>query len=304
MKKIIIILIGIGLQSGVVHSQTIQKDYLEKINYWKQDFFHKKVKEVETEHTEFYIQRSGREQLQKIQKQSISKQTYNNSGKLMSQLIKTSFYNSSTTRKNLSKTVYEYDNNLFLLKERTYTNLDTVLLKPIDTASYASKVYKYDTKGMLISCLEYNNTKVLVKTTTISTDTIQKTIELLIKENNNYSSYLKIVDKFDDEANLIEQTFYKGNQPNGKNSLTYNADGKKEKEHFEAYDSYYESVEQYQYNKNGLLAVHGRNSNVDPGNKYYYTYTLDKNKNWLTKIIKKDDEIVTESYTRKIVYYK
>lgn len=294
-----------SLQSGILYSQTIQKDYLDEINYWKQDFFHKKVKEVETEHTEFYIERSGREQLQKIQKQSISKQAYNNSGKLISQLIKTSFFNTSITRKNFSKIIYEYDNTLFLLKERTYTNLDSVLLKPKDTAVYASKVYKYDAKGMLISCLEYNNAKVLVKTTIISTDSIQKTIELLVKGNSyDYSNHLKIINKFDDDTNLIEQTFYKGNQPNGKNSLTYNADGQKEKEHYEAFDSYYESVERYQYNKNGLLEVHGHNSNLDPGNNYYYTYTLDKNKNWLTKVIKNDDGIVTESYTRKIVYYK
>lgn len=206
--------------------------------------------------------------------------------------------------KNYRRIIYEYDTNQVLLKEKTYTNLDTVAFQPRDTAVYTSKVYKYDVKGILLSCLEYNNAKVLIKTTTITTDSIQKTIELFVKENNNYSSYLKTVHKFDDNANLIEQTFYKGNQPNGKNSISYNGDGLKEKEYYEAYDSHYESVERYQYNKNGLLEVHGRNSNLDPGNKFYYTYTFDKNKNWLTKTIKNDDGVVTESSIRKIVYYK
>lgn len=299
-----IFLIIICLQSAMLHSQTIQKNYLDEINYWKQDFFYKKVKEVETEQTEFYVEGSGREVVQKIRRQYFSKQTFNRSGKLINQFNKTSVFNHSKKYKNFSTILYEYDSNQVLLKEKTYTNLDTVSFQPKDTAVYASKFYKYDAKGILLSCLEYNNAKVLIKTTTITTDTIQKTIELFIKENNNYSSYLKTVHKFDNATNLIEQTFYKGNQPNGKNSITYNADGLKEKEYYEAYDSHYESVERYQYNKNGFLEVHGRNSNLDPGNKFYYTYTFDKNKNWLIKTIKNDDGTVTESYTRKIVYYK
>ena len=294
----------ICLQSAMLHSQTIQKNYLEKINYWKQDFFHKKVKEVETEQTEFYVERSGREVAQKIQKQYFSKQIFNRSGKLINQFNKTFVFDRTKKYKNYSTIIYEYDANQFLLKEKTYTNLDTVAFQPRDTAVYTSKVYKYDVKGILLSCLEYNNAKVLIKTTTITTDSIQKTIELFVKENNNYSSYLKTVHKFDDNANLIEQTFYKGNQPNGKNSISYNGDGLKEKEYYEAYDSHYESVGRYQYNKNGLLEVHGRNSNLDLGNKFYYTYTFDKNKNWLTKTIKNDDGVVTESSIRKIVYYK
>lgn len=229
----------ICLKSAMMHSQTIQMNYLDKINYWKQDFFHKKVKEVETEQTEFYVQRSGREVAQKIQKQYFSKQTFNRSGKLINQFNKTFVFDRTKKYKNYSTIIYEYDANQFLLKEKTYTNLDTVSFQPKDTAVYASKVYKYDAKGMLLSCLEYNNAKVLIKTTTITTDTIQKTLELIVKENSNYLTYLKTVHKFDATANLIEQTFFQGNQPNGKNSITYNEDGQKEKEHYQAYDSYY-----------------------------------------------------------------
>lgn len=291
------------LKSAIIQSQAIQVKYLDKINYWKQDYFHKKVKEIETEQTEFYIERSGREVAQKIQRQYISKHTFNHFGKLINQFNKNSVFNRSKKYINYSTIIYEYDSNQVLLKEKTYTNLDTVTFQPKDTAVYASRVYKYDAKGILLSCLEYNNEKVLIKTTTVTTDTIQKTLVLFIKENNNYSSYLKTVHKFDDNFNLIEQTFFKGNQPNGKNSISYNSDGLKEKEYYEAYDSHYESVEQYQYNKNGLIEVHGRNSNLDPGNKFYYMYTFDKNKNWLTKTIKNDDGVVTESSIRKIIYY-
>ena len=287
-----------------LHSQPVQMKYLDKINYWKQEYFYKKVKEINTEQTEFQAERNGREEAQKIRRQFFSKQTFNSFGKMESQFDEIVVFYHLKKHKNYRRIIYEYDTNQVLLKEKTYTNLDTVAFQPRDTAVYASKVYKYDVKGILLSCLEYNNAKVLIKTTTITTDSIQKTIELFVKENNNYSSYLKTVYKFDDNANLIEQTFYKGNQPNGKNSISYNGDGLKEKEYYEAYDSHYESVERYQYNKNGLLEVHGRNSNLDPGIKFYYTYTFDKNKNWLTKTIKNDDGVVTESSIRKIVYYK
>jgi hypothetical protein len=292
------------LKSGIIHSQAIQMKYLDKINYWKQDYFHKKVKEIETRHMYFYAQRSRTEAEQKIKREHFSKQVFNSFGKIISQLDKITAYNYSETHKNYRKVIYVYNTNQLLLKEKTYTNLDTVAFQPRDTAVYASKVYKYDVKGILLSCLEYNNAKVLIKTTTVTTDTIQKTIELFIKENNNYSSYLKTVHKFDDNANLIEQIFYKGNQPNGKNSISYNDDGLKEKEYYEAYDSHYESVNRYLYNKNGLLEVLHRNTNIDPGDKHNYTYTFDKNKNWLTKTIKNDDGVITESSTRKIVYYK
>ena len=292
------------LKSGIIHSQAIQMKYLDKINYWKQDYFHKKVKEIETKQTDFYAQGSRIEAEQKIKREHFSKQVFNSFGKIISQFDEITVYNYLKKHKNYRTVIYEYNTNQLLIKEKTYTNLDTVVFQPKDTAVYTSKVFKYDTKGILVSCEEYNNTRKLIKTTTITTDTIQKTMELIIKENSHYLSYLKTVHKFDDNANLIEQTFYKGNQPNGKNSISYNDDGLKEKEYYEAYDSHYESVNRYLYNKNGLLEVLHRNTNIDPGDKHNYTYTFDKNKNWLTKTIKNDDGVITESSTRKIVYYK
>ncbi len=289
----------------MLHSQAIEINYLDEINYWKSDFFYKKVKEVETDYQQFDVERNGREAIQKIRKQTYTKQIFNRFGKLISQLDQTTFFNFSKNRKTYSSTIYTYDENQRLVKERTYTDLDSILLKPKDTAAYVSKSYKYDGKGILLRCEEYNKTKNLIKTTSISIDSIQKTMTLLTRGNSNdYSNYLKTDYKFDTAAHLIEQTFYKGNKPNGRNSITYNANGQKEKEHYQAFDSHYESVEQYQYNKNGLLELQKRNSNIDPGDSLYYTYTLDKNKNWLTKEIKNEEGITVESFTRKIVYYK
>lgn len=292
----------IGVLSINVQAQKTQNNFLDKIDYWKQESFNKKVKEVVTQHNEYSDDYSSDQQPKKLKAQTISKLSFNKSGKLMSQLDQKSSFMGSRSYKNYKKTSYEYNATLLLKKERTYTNLDSLSLEPKDTALYSLKVYNYDSKGILKECLEYNNFKVLIFKTIVSLDTLKNNLEIS-KKGNSYSNQSKAIYHFDTNYNLIETTFYNGTQLKGKYTIVYDASGRKAEERYQAYDSHFESMERFKYNKQGFIEELRRNSNIDPGNKNYYTYTFDKNKNWITKEVKNDRGVVVEFYKRTFIYY-
>jgi len=294
----------IGILSINVQAQKNQNNYLDKIDFWKQESFNKKIKEVITEHNEYLDDYSRDKQPKKLKTQTISKLVFSKSGKLMTQLEQKSSFLSSKKHKNNKKISYEYDAKLLLRKERTYTNLDSLTLEPLDTSQYSLKIYNYDSKGILNECLEYNNSKILILKTIVSVDTLKNNLEISKKGNNHNFNQTKAVYQFDMNSNLIEITYYNGNQIKGKYTFVYDTSGKKKEEKYKAFDSHFESMERFKYSKFGHIEEVSRNSNIDPGDKTFFTYTFDKNQNWLTKDIKNGTGIVVDAYIRKIVYYK
>jgi hypothetical protein len=294
----------IGILSINAQAQKNQNNYLDKIDFWKQESFNKKIKEVITERNEYFDDYSRDKQPKKLKTQTISKLVFSKSGKLMTQLEQKSSFLSSKKHKNNKKISYEYDAKLLLKKERTYTNLDSLTLEPTDTSQYSLKIYHYDSKGILNECLEYNNSKILILKTIVSVDTLKNKLEISKKGNNHSFNQTKAVYHFDMNSNLIEITYYNGSQIKGKYTFVYDTFGKKKEEKYKAFDSHFESMERFKYNKFGHIEEVSRNSNIDPCDKTFYTYTFDKNKNWLTKDIKNDTGIVVKAYIRKIVYYK
>lgn len=57
------------------------------------------------------------------------------------------------------------------------------------------------------------------------------------------------------------------------------------------------------YNDDGLIEELRENSNIDPGDSKFYTYTFDKHKNWITKETKNSKGVILEKQSRKITYY-
>ena len=289
--------------STFVHAQKNQNNYLDKIDYWKQESFNKKVKEVVTEFYEYYDDYGYGNQQKTLKKQTNTNQIFNKSGKLISQTEQAKTFIGSKIIKNYKKTFYEYDVNSHLIKERIYSSIDTLSLEPKDTAIYYSKIYNYDSKGILKECIEYNNSKKKVKNTVIIIDTIKNILEILQIENSSYPNNSKNKYQFDNNT-LINQIHFNGSQATGKIMFTYDIKGQKIEEHYQAFNSHYESMKRIKYNKEGLIEELSRNSNIDQVNKIFYAYTFDKNKNWLTKEVKNDRGIVVENFTRKIFYFK
>lgn len=287
-----------------IEAQTIQAKYLDKLDFWQIESYNKKVKEIDIEEVEYTDERNINQVLN-IKYQIKSKLLFNKQGKIISQFDYKIFHNWQKKQKTYRQTVYEYDEKFNLIKEKIYSNLDTLTFKPKDTSVYSSKIYNYAENGLLISFKEVNITQILVKSTSVITDTINKTIEFTERGNSNDNAlFTKIVNKFDDALNLINQSYYKGNVVRGTNDISYNLKGQKTEKFYRANDSYYEQREIYTYNKQNLIDSFSRNTNLDPGLKESHIYTFDKNKNWLTKDIKNQNQKIIHSFKRKISYYK
>ena len=296
----------IFLLSTKILAQKTQKSYLDVIDYWKKENFNKKVKEINTEHTEYDNSFDRDKNVKKIKSHTRSKQIFNKFGYLVSQIDQISSYSfmGSKSQKN-TKINYEYDAKHKLLKEKIYTNFDTITLKPIDTSNYSLKVYNYNINKLLKECLEYDNSKVLIKKTTFIIDTLKHTLEIVdynLKKNNEFQ--FREIHQFDTNSVLIQQTYFQFGKMSGIKIITYDEKGRKSNATLSSATSMDQSSESYKYDNQGFLIEQRKGSNLDPGNKTYFNYTFDSNKNWLTKEIKNDRGIVVELFKRKITYFK
>lgn len=306
MKFKIIYISFFVLFTTSIQAQNTKKSYIEIIDYWNVEMFNKKVNEVSTEHTEYDTSFGRDKSSKKIKTFTKSKQVFNKFGCLVSQIdqIRSYSFMGSKSQKN-TRINYEYDSKHKLLKEKIYTNFDTITLKPIDTSDYSLKIYNYNSNEPLKECLEYDNSKLLIKKTTFIIDTLKHTLEIVeynLKKNNEFQ--FKRIHQFDKNSVLIEQTFFQFGKKSGVNTLTYDEKGRKSKIAFSSATSMFESLDTFIYDNNGFIIEHRKGSNLDPGTKEYYKYTFDINKNWLTKEIKNEGGIVVEFFTRKITYFK
>ena len=298
---------SILLLSTKIQAQKTKKSYLDIIDYWKKESYNKKVKEITSEHTEYETYFGRDKNSKKIKNYTKSKQIFNKFGCLVSQINQVNSYSyiGSKSQNTHTRINYEYDNKYKLLKEKIYTNLDTITLKPIDTSDYSLKVYHYNINEPLKECLEYNNSKVLIKKTTFIIDTLKHTLEITdynLKKNNEFQ--FKTIHQFDDNSVLIQQTYFQFGKMSGINIITYDEKVRKSNATLSSTTSHYKSSDSYKYDSQNFLIEHREGSNTDPGTKKYFNYTFDINKNWLTKEIKNDTGIIIEHFKRKISYFK
>ena len=304
--KIILFTITL-LPLSYTQAQKTKKSYLDIIDYWKKESFNKNVKEITTEHT-VYENNSGRFE-KKIRTKSYTKSNklFNKFGFIVSQIdqIKSYPFLGSKNQKTFTRINYEYDTKNKLLKEKIYINLDTLTFKPIDTSNYSIKIYNYENNKPLKECLEFNTLKVLIKKTVLTYDTIKRTLEIVVNnlENNNKYQF-KTIHEFDTNSVLIQQTYFQFGKMSGINVITYDEKGRKIRATLSSATSYYESSESFKYDNQDFIIEERKGSNLDPGEKKYFNYTFDKNKNWLTKEIKTEDGNVVEYFKRKITYFK
>lgn len=307
MKFKIIYISFFVLFTTSIQAQNTKKSYIEIIDYWNVEMFNKKVNEVSTEYTEYDTSFGSDKSSKKIKTFTKSKQIFNKFGCLVSQIDQVSSYSfvGSKSKKKQTKINYDYDKKFKLLKEKIYTNLDTITLKPIDTTDYSLKVYNYNSNESLKECLEFDTSKVLIKKTTFIIDSLKQTLEITdynLKKNNEFE--FKVMHQFDNNLVLIEQTYFQFGKMSGISKITYDEKGRKSNVTLSSVTSYYQSSESYKYDNKDFLIELREGSNIDPGTIKYFDYTFDSNKNWLTKEIKNDTGNVIEHFKRKITYFK